>query len=263
MACSLIWALRKTADAHEQPVVAPVAVDRADVARERRGPQHGRRAAEDRAARGGERVLEALVRVELGPGLAPRHRLQHHVASREAVEPRDRLLRKLRVAVREFREGVAAADALHRVRRRRVRNSRHVADPGLVDRRVAPARPRRHDEHGPAVVALVLVHDDGGVGHGDDMGAAADALRQPPGERLVRRAVCEEPSREHTQTFRQALVERSGGEPRAGLDVAQRHNHDIRPRAGVLLRAHRNMGRLDDRAVPGRAGARGRDGLDD
>ena len=155
MACSLIWTLGPTADAHEQPVVAPVAADSADVARERRGPQHGRRAAEDRAARGGERVLEALVRVELGPGLAPRHRLENDVASREAVEPRDRLLRKLRVAVREPREGVAAADALHRVRRRRVRSSCHVADPGLVDRRVAPAGPRRHDEHGPPVVALV------------------------------------------------------------------------------------------------------------
>ena len=84
-----------------------------------------------------------------------------------------------------------------------------------------------------------------------------------PRERLVRRAVCEEPSREHAQAVGQALVERRGGEPRAGLDVAQRHNHNIRARAGVLLRAHRNMGRLDDRAVPGRAGARGRDGLDD
>ena len=50
MACSLIWTPGPTADADEQPVVAPVAADRADVARERRGPQHGRRAAEDRAA---------------------------------------------------------------------------------------------------------------------------------------------------------------------------------------------------------------------
>ena len=77
---------RAAADPDEQPVVAPVAADRADVARERRGPQHGRRAAEDRAARGGERVLEAPVRGELGAGLAPRHRLQHHVALDAAVE---------------------------------------------------------------------------------------------------------------------------------------------------------------------------------
>ena len=86
MACSLIWTLGPTTDADEQPVVAPVAADRADVARERRGPQHGRRAAEDRAARSGKRVLEALARGELGAGLAPRHRLQHHVALDAAVE---------------------------------------------------------------------------------------------------------------------------------------------------------------------------------
>ena len=86
MACSLIWTLGPTTDADEQPVVAPVAADRADVARERRGPQHGRRAAEDRAARGGERVLQALVRCEFSPGLAPRHRLQHHVALDAAIE---------------------------------------------------------------------------------------------------------------------------------------------------------------------------------
>ena len=49
----------------------------------------------------------------------------------------------------------------------------------------------------------------------------------------------------------QALVERRGGEPSAGLDVAQRHNHNIRARAGVLLRAHAHVRRLDDRAVPG------------
>ena len=60
-----------------------------------------------------------------------------------------------------------------------------------------------------------------------------------------------EARREHAQAVGQALVERSGGEPRAGLDVAQRHNHNIRPRAGVLLRAHARVRRLDDRAVPG------------
>ena len=90
------------------------------------------------------------------------------------------------------------------------------------------------------------------------MRAAADALRQPPRERLVRRAARQEARREHAQAVGQALVERSGGEPRAGLDVAQRHNHNIRPRAGVLLRAHARVRRLDDRAGPGRAGARGR-----